>query len=135
MLEQKVAELENKQRIQDAKADEQEQYSRRENVRIWTGEKENVGKNTDTIILNLATKMQVPLKVEDISRSHRVGRPGTGKPRAIICRFLSWRIKRQFIKSRPAMKDSKVFVSDDLTRARSHLFYLARKKKVQGKCF
>ena len=69
VLEQKVAELENKQRIQDAKADEQEQYSRRENVQIWTSEKENEGENTDTIILNLATKMQVQLKVEDISGS------------------------------------------------------------------
>ena len=49
VLEQKVAELENKQRIQDAKADEQEKYIRRENVRIWTGEKENEGENTDTI--------------------------------------------------------------------------------------
>ena len=83
----------------------------------------------------LATKMQVPLKVEDISRYHRMGRPGTGKPRAMICRFLSWRIKRQFMKSRPALKDSKVFVSDDLALARSHLFYLARQKNVQSKCF
>ena len=135
VLEQKVAELENKQRIQDAKPDEQEMYSRRENVRIWTGEKENEDENTDTIILKLATKMQVPLKVEDSSRSHRVGRPGTGKHQAIICRFLSWRIKRQFMKSRPALKDSKVLVSDDLTRAWSHLYYLASQKQVQSKCF
>ena len=91
-------------------------------MRIWTGEKKNEGENTDTIILNLATKIQVLLKVEDSSRSHRMGRPGTGKHRAIICRLM---------KSRPALKDSKVFVSDDLTRARSHLYYLASQKQVQ----
>ena len=66
VLEQKVAELENKQRIQDAKADEQEQYNRRENVRIWTGEKENEGENTDTIILNLATKMYSRSKISAV---------------------------------------------------------------------
>ena len=133
-LETKITELENCQKIQESLIDDQEQYSGRECVRIWTDEKEENGEDTDAIVLELAKKMEVPLTLQDVSRSHRVGRPGTGKPRAIICRFASWRTKRRFMKGRTALKKTKIFVSDDLTKARSHLFYLARQKKTQGKC-
>ena len=58
-LETKITELKNHQKIQESLRDDQEQYSRRECVRIWTDEKEQNGEVTDAIVLELAKKMEI----------------------------------------------------------------------------
>ena len=87
-LKQKVAAMEERQTVQDAIIDDQEQYSRRECVRIWSTTAENKEEDTE-LVLGIAEKMLVNLDVEEVSRSHRVGRPGGNKPQAIICRFVN----------------------------------------------
>lgn len=55
------------------KTNELEQCSRRSYVRIF-GVKEEKNENTDDIIISVAKKMNVDLRLEQIDRSHRVGR-------------------------------------------------------------
>ena len=133
-LEAKVSALEKNLRVQDTLLDDQEQYSRRDNVMIWLPEKETREDDTDTIVMAVAAKMNVPMKLEEISRSHRVGKPSPDKPRAIICRFLNWRVKHRFMKARATLKTTKIYVSEDLTRVKSHLFFLTRQKQKEKKC-
>ena len=54
--------------------EEQEQYSRRNCVRVWMDQKEEQADNTDDIIISVAKKMDVDVKMDEICRSHRVGR-------------------------------------------------------------
>ena len=86
---------------------EAEQYSRRNCLKIY-GVKESVSENTDEIICRLATgRCGVPMVTTDLDRSHRVaprsnnasdsraegGNSRNNKPRAIIAKFCSYRIR------------------------------------------
>ena len=62
-----------------------------------------------------------------IVRSHRVGKEQTGKSRAIIVKFTSYRARRSVYSARRKCKD--VFVSKDLTKKRSQLLFQARQLK------
>ena len=94
-------------------------------MRIWSTTAENKEEDTDKLFLGIAEKMSVNLDVEEVSRSHRVRRPGGNKPRAIICRFVNWRVKQRFMKGRRELRDTDIYASDDLTnemnRALGHL--------------
>ena len=117
--------------------EEQEQYSRRNCVRVWMDQKEEQADSTDDIILSVAKKMDVDVKMDEICRSHRVGRTSDrrdAKPRAIICRFTSYRVKQRFMRGRKGLKDTKIYVSDDLTRQRADLFNKTRQKKKKKLC-
>ena len=135
-LERRVAELEKCQKGHEIVFDDHEQYSRRENVRIWLDVPEKNGENTDQLVLDVAKKMDVNLSLDDVSCTHRVGRvPGDNKkPRAIICQFTNLRVKSRFMKARPALKRTKIFISDDLMQRRSHIFFMARQKKKVNLC-
>ena len=79
--------------------DADEQYGRRENLRIY-GIPENENENTNNIIIDLAEKLKVPISYHDISTSHRLGpkrhAPRDGnrpRPRAIIVKFVRRDVK------------------------------------------
>ena len=110
--------------------DRQEQYSRRESIRI-SGL--GGGDNEDGIIkkiIELGKEMEVEIKDADISAAHRIGRPGSG-PRSVICRFVSRQTKDKVMKGRKKLKDlpdtkGKVYVNEDLTPLCSTLLSYAK---------
>ena len=83
----------------------------------------------------------------DIDRTHRIGKPGTGKVRPIIARFTNfakrqdvYNARRELRKPRPVRGSAvssevagKVFISDNLTRQNQHTMFVARNMKKQGK--
>lgn len=131
-----------------AKIDDLEQYSRRSCLRI-VGIKESERENTDEVLLNLATRLNVEIHPEDIDRSHRVGpqkptavgeqRPSSNppRPREIIVKFRNHQARLAFLKGRAALREKreKLFINEDLTQNRRNLAYqcrqLKREKKVQ----
>lgn len=138
-LNTKIASLESenqhlRQRIQhlEESADNAEQYSRRNCLRV-TGIPESENENTDDLILNLARSIDVELTVQDIDRSHRLGRPTNGvspRPRDIIVKFVSYRSRAKFYKNRVLTKGRGhrgVFINEHLTKSRGRLLYLARR--------
>ena len=76
------------------KVDELEQYDRRNSLRLSLNTKEEDAENTDEIVMNVAKKLGVDIECSDISRSHRVGRPGS-KPRPILVKFVSYRMREK----------------------------------------
>jgi len=77
--------------------DKQNQYSRRENIRI-TGLPENDFKQ-------LCGKMGIEVKKEDIVACHRVRDPGKKKPRTLIVRFVSTNLKFKIFTNKKKLQD------------------------------
>ena len=112
-------------------ADQSEQYSRRNNLRI-SGFKENTGENTDTIIMNMASTIGCDLQINEIDRSHRVGKPDATKTkhREILVKFTSYRARQKLYTMKRYLKENGydgVFLNEDLTRTRSKVLFEARK--------
>ena len=85
------------------RTDELDQYSRRENVRIF-GKPEDYTVKDDAKkqLLKLAGELDISLQEKDI-RVHRLGkkkRSNADKPRGIIARFVSYAKKQEFIKEK-----------------------------------
>ena len=117
--------------VLEKQADQAEQYSRRNCLRI-SGVSEEAQENTDDIVMNLAADMGSDIQLSHIDRSHRVGNPknSRNKPRDIIVKFSTYRYRQAFFKQRTALKDTGhrgVFVNEDLTKLRSRLLFEARK--------
>lgn len=119
-------------RVQSLEAivDSAEQYSRRNCLR-FAGIDEKAGEDTDKQIVDICKDMDATITMADIDRSHRIGKPNAnGKPRAIIVKFTSYRVRRQVFKKRTGLRNcghTGVFVNEDLTRSRSELLFQARK--------
>lgn len=114
--------------------DAAEQYSRRNCLRI-RGIPESVSEDTDTVVLDVAKKLNVTMALEEIDRSHRVGAP-TKRNRDIIVKFATYRTRQRLYSQRKALRDMErmgnVFVNEDLTRKRSEILFYAR-RFVKGK--
>lgn len=100
-LQIKVATLENenavlKKRVTSLETalDNAKQHSRRNCIKI-AGVPETTELSTDDYICNLAQAINVDFTIDDIDRSHRLGKPYTGadqrtKPRDFIVKFISY---------------------------------------------
>lgn len=112
------------------KVDDQEQYSRRMCIRV-AGINETNGEDTNKLVLDLATQMSVPLKSEDIDRSHRVGNVRVGRnqrSRELIVKFTNYTARLNFIKGRKRLRElgTNVYISEDLTKLRKNMYYECR---------
>lgn len=112
-------------------ADQAEQYSRRNNIRI-SGRPETPNEDTDNMVLKMAADIGCDLQLHEIDRSHRVGKPGENRirPREIIVKFTSYRARQKLYKMRAALKDNGyqgTFLNEDLTQYRNKILYEARK--------
>ncbi|MCG8048797.1 MAG: hypothetical protein N0E48_24860 [Candidatus Thiodiazotropha endolucinida] len=115
-----------------------EQYSRRNCLRI-SGIPETGGENTDDLILKMAGDINADVSLQEIDRSHRVGRPRENKPRDIIVKLSTFRVRQRLFKSRTSLKTNGyagVFMNEDLTKFRSGLMFTGRKlvkeKRILG---
>lgn len=109
-LREEVRELKEEVDVRDkriteleTRLDDQEQYQRRNNIRV-TGVPEESGENTDDIILTLTKAIGVKLTLADIDRSHRVGAKDESKQRPILVKFTSYRQKYAVMKARNQLK-------------------------------
>ena len=151
-LAKKVSDLEIHQ-------DDLEQQGRKSSIRVF-GIPEDTPGNTDSKILSLFNKnmsMEPPIGLEDLEVTHRVGRPPAApnpnndsaesppKPRPIIVKFASRRVKGRVMEERSNLKDNplklddgktvKIYIHDDLTKRRANLAYRARQLKNSRKIF
>lgn len=152
-LEERIAALEAKAAKADdleksiarlsIKCNDNEQYSRRQNVRIY-GFIEEEGEDCIKKIVDLSKgKMDIRLEASDIDKAHRVGKPRLDKPRAIIVKFKSHSDKTRLIKARKNLKGSVYYINEDLTKVNQELLFTARKNctfvssawSIDGKIF
>ena len=97
--------LEKRVRYLEQKADEQEQYSRRNSLRIF-GFNESERENTPNVTMDLLqNKMGLDIQESDIDRVHRVGRKGVSdRIRPIIVKFTSYRVRDIVFRAKPRLK-------------------------------
>ena len=127
-----------------------EQYSRRNNVRVL-GMQESPNENTAQVICDLAKSIGVVLTANDIDRSHRVSRRPTAttgdqlaqgsqsyaevsrstetRPRAIIVKMTSYKLKEALLRNRRKLKGSGTVIVEDLTKRNSELLSTVSKMK------
>ena len=108
-MKKENSELQKRVKTLESAADAAEQYSRRNCLRI-SGLEETDRENTDNILFDIAEAIDVNIDLRDIDRSHRLGKPGTEgvprtKPRDIIVKVVSYRVRSMFYKARTQSKD------------------------------
>ena len=107
-------------RKMEMEVNESEQYSRRNNVRIYGVEDRNAGESseqtTEKVLALLNDKLRMSLKKADIDIAHRIGRFHTDGDRPIICRFVSRVNTIQTMKLKRSLKGSSVVIREDLTQ-------------------
>ena len=91
--------------------DSLEQYKRRPNLRFEGIPEADHGEDTDAKVLDIANSllgMKPPLELDDLERSHRLGRrvdkDGRPRTRAIIVRFQSERLRDEVYRARTKLK-------------------------------
>lgn len=131
-LEDKIKALSDElERIKEETAthqDNAEQYSRRNNLRIF-GIPEIEGKDTDEIVRNITQeKLKVDLPEYAICQSHRVGKKTTDKPRPIIVKFISHNIRHSVFMKKKALKGTKIKITEDLIKHRLDIYNAAFQK-------
>jgi hypothetical protein len=117
-------------RIYVSKLDAQEQYQRRNNIRIF-GVPEQSGESVTGVVTGLCRdKLDVQVDPSLIDRCHRVGRLPTGpasdgtrrRPRAILVKFISYQTRRSVLTARKRLKGTGITIGEDLTQRRYSAF-------------
>ncbi|KAK3098902.1 hypothetical protein FSP39_024149 [Pinctada imbricata] len=142
--DREIAELNTRIQKLEARAEEQEQYSRRTCLRFsnipYIDGQGNTPKSpwdfdTDKIVFDMCSAVGVKVGENEIGRSHIVGEPKNGKCQ-IIARFQSYRVRQHVYENRFKLaKDSqKRFINEDLTKFRfktvRHLAKLKSENKI-----
>ena len=125
VLEGKVKTLEGTIEKVAAKANDNEQFSRRQNVRV-TGFVEEDDENCAEKFVNLC-RGKIGLDVNDdlVHRAHRVGKK-EGTNRAIIVRLKTHNDKLAILRNRKNLRGSGFYINEDLTKINQKLSYIAR---------
>ena len=145
-------------RILRRTSNDQEQYSRRNCLRFY-GIPESEGEDTDELICKVAREhLKLSISKNDIERSHRLSAkkdakressesrsarvtrsskskdskepddPKT-KPRVIIVKFLSYRVRRLVLSKRSELKGKRMGIDEDLTKVNADLLKKTKSTK------
>ena len=136
-LNVKVGCLERKTELAEikSKANANEQYSRRNNVRIF-GLPELEGEDCYQVLLAFCENdLKIPVTREEIDRAHRVDKvkmPQVGQdeppPRPMIVKLAGYSTKMKFMRVRRNLGGKKMFVNEDLTKI-NHKFMMHIKEQ------
>ena len=103
-----------------------EQYVRRENVRIF-GVQEEPGEDVYAKVVSVAEEAGVQITTNDVSTCHRLPGKGSG-PKPLIAKFVRRDTKYQLMKNKRNLKNTNVFVNDDLAPIRAKVTRELRKR-------
>lgn len=108
--------------------DEIEQNQRKKTLR-FVGINESEGEQLVSIITNLVNAtLKVKCTITDISNVYRVGKLSNEKSRTILVEFISYLKRIEIINARKLLKNTGIFINEDLTERRYKLLQLAKKK-------
>ncbi|CAG2187077.1 unnamed protein product [Mytilus edulis] len=125
----------------ETRLENQEQYSRRTSVRFHNVPVpiDEQGKikhpvNTDHLILDICqNKMNLDININDIGRTHVIGKARNGKSQ-IIARFVSYRKKHLVYSNKKLLKynENGTFITENLTKFRTTLVQSLAQMKYDG---
>jgi len=115
------------------KLNEQEQYSRKNSIRITTlaedYPEETALETAEKVVKNLNHHLKLNLSKNDIDIAHRLGKHKPEKRgRAVIVKFIQKTTKQNVLAKRKLLKGKGVAVYEDLTRLNSEVLACTRKK-------
>lgn len=142
LLKSQVSNLQNEAIQLKESVNEMEQYSRRECLEI-KGIPVDIGENTNELVAQLGSLIDVDIDPKDISVSHRIpSRNRRNGPPSIIVKFIRRDLRDQLYQARKKLKDfttrnlnlghigdNKIFISESLTSKNKELFNNALKVK------
>jgi len=133
--------LQEKLHNQELQLQELQQYSRRNNLRIYgvPETQKDVVENTDQALCNIfKEKLGVEIKPREICRSHRVGKHRNNTnddttscartPRPIIVKFVSYNAWSRVFREKKQLKGTGITIREDLTLHNVRLLAQAREK-------
>ena len=127
-LEKKVSEMSSKIENLNKSIDDQEQYSRR-NCLLIHGISESDGENTDDIVINtVQDNMKITVSINDIDRTHRIGKKVAGKTRPIIVKLARYNMRSKIFLNKKRLKGKKISITESLTAKRMKILNEAREK-------
>lgn len=120
-VEDKLSTLEHENSHLKEQLDKHEQYSRRNNIRIYGISVSNNNENVDEIaVIFFSEKLKVQVSIGAIDRSHRL-RSYSNKPSAIIVKFATYRTRAAVLNNKKLLKGSGITLAEDLTATRASL--------------
>ena len=146
-MQDQIFELQQKVNLTYRKANDVEQYTRRENLRIYGIAESGVDEEGKVIsetneqctqkvlnVLNSQLKLTNPVKSTDLAAAHRIGKYNSKNPnaRSIIMRFVSRKTRDTIFKAKSNLKGSKWVITEDLTPYQHNL--LAKTKNDTEVC-
>lgn len=117
-IDRKVTE--HQERIADLnkKTDSLEQYTKRNNLRIF-GLAEIDREITREIICKLVNeKLEINLNDDQIEKAYRIGIPRGGETRTIFVKFTTYEMKNRVYQAKKRLRGAKVTIREDLTKVR-----------------
>ena len=118
-LKELVEERETQLRVQRTELNNLEQYTRRNNLRIYGMDDRNPRESisqTAQIVVNLVRdKLDIDITADDIDMVHRLGRFTVEGNRPILCRFISRQDVLKIKQARRKCKGSGIVIREDLT--------------------
>ena len=138
LRKKKIDILVNENDMLRSELEELKQYTRRNALRIYNSTwREIPDECTDDLILNLSDEFGLSIKRDEISRSHRVGKPQPRKLRPVLVKFISFRARQKLFNARKdiSMAYPFIHINEDLTRLSSDLAFKAREFRRQGRLY
>lgn len=111
------------------KLNDNENYQRRENIRI-SGIPEVSSENPMKTACNFFAEKGFNMSGKELHVAHRIGKQNSGKPRTIIIRFFNRNMRDRVIKERKMLKGSGVTISEDVSNL--SMKTLMRVQRSQG---
>lgn len=102
----------------NSKTDVLEQYSRKNNLRVY-GIQETQNENVEALVNGLLkNNLGLSMGENYIDCCHRVGPKRDNRPRPILVRFVSYKSRAEVYRSKSKLKGSKLLIKEDLTQLR-----------------
>jgi hypothetical protein len=132
MLE-RIKTLESELAMAAVHINENEQYSRKYNLR-FVGLDESEGEDcVDKVVDFCKEKLDINVDKAEVDRAHRLGPKNSFRPRTVIIKFKSYGPKASIYKQRKSLKGTKYYINEDITKFNMKLVNSARDHKVNIK--
>ena len=108
--------------------DRQEQYSRR-NCLLLHNIPETSNENTDDLVIKTVNEeLLEAITINEIDRSHRLGKSQAGKIRPVIVKFARYHTRNKIFRKKKLLKGKQVSITENLTKRRMAELKEAREK-------
>ena len=109
-----------------------EDYSRRNNV-IIEGMAEQSDENSETLQVSVQNLLNDKLDMTpEIDVVHRVGRAVSERPRAVIVKLKTFKVRQECLKRSPRLKGTNIYINEDISKA-THEIRKTKMKEMKEK--